>query len=272
MSELKVNTISANTEPETTVDDALIINETLEVTGVVTLSNLTPAGYVTNNASGVLDTIAAIPADDIGPGTITGLDAANIADGSVTNAMFQYLAGVTSNIQAQIAALIAGSNEAPIGSIVMWPKETSPTNWLECNGASLLRSAYPDLFAVIDVTFGVPVDGTHFYIPDLRGMFVRGWNNSKIPAIPGDPVPGSRQAGLAGHGQYSGDRVGSTQFSDNLSHAHTEQIPFTAAVLGGADPGTRAYSEPAGTAFTGLSGGVEARPGNISLMYIIKAL
>lgn len=45
---------------------------------------------------------------------------------------------------------------------------TAPTGWLVCNGASLLRTAYPALFAAIGTTWGA-VDGTHFTLPDLRG-------------------------------------------------------------------------------------------------------
>jgi len=56
-----------------------------------------------------------------------------------------------------------------IGEIVTFASDTSPnTNWLSCDGASLLRADYPDLFAVIGTTFGA-VDGTHFSLPDLQG-------------------------------------------------------------------------------------------------------
>lgn len=44
----------------------------------------------------------------------------------------------------------------------------NPGNWLTCDGASLLRTDYPDLFATVGTTFGA-VDGTHFSLPDLRG-------------------------------------------------------------------------------------------------------
>lgn len=56
-----------------------------------------------------------------------------------------------------------------IGEIVTFASDTSPSpSWLSCDGASLLRADYPDLFTVIGTTFGA-VDGTHFSLPDLQG-------------------------------------------------------------------------------------------------------
>jgi hypothetical protein len=82
---------------------------TLEVGGVTTLSNLTPAGYVKNSVGGVIST-GAIAAADLP----TGIDAAKIASGIVTSTAYQYLSGASSNIQAQINAIVAGATvQAP---------------------------------------------------------------------------------------------------------------------------------------------------------------
>jgi len=48
-----------------------------------------------------------------------------------------------------------------------------PSGWLLCDGSSLARVAYADLFAVIGTAFGA-VDASHFNLPDLRQMFVYG--------------------------------------------------------------------------------------------------
>lgn len=42
-----------------------------------------------------------------------------------------------------------------------------PDKWLLCEGQSLLRDDYPDLFDLIGTTYG-SADGTHFNIPDFR--------------------------------------------------------------------------------------------------------
>lgn len=56
-----------------------------------------------------------------------------------------------------------------IGEIIAFAGPTSPDpKWIVCDGSSLLRTAYPDLFTVIGITYG-NVDSTHFNLPDLRG-------------------------------------------------------------------------------------------------------
>jgi len=56
-----------------------------------------------------------------------------------------------------------------IGEIISYAGPTSPNpNWLPCDGSSLLRVDYPDLFDVIGVVYG-SADASHFNLPDLRG-------------------------------------------------------------------------------------------------------
>ena len=55
------------------------------------------------------------------------------------------------------------------------------TNWRQCNGATLSKTTYPELFAVIGYTYGG--SGDNFELPNLRGKFVTGvgpdsWNNT----------------------------------------------------------------------------------------------
>lgn len=61
-----------------------------------------------------------------------------------------------------------------IGEIITYAGTTSPDpNWLLCDGSSLLRVDYPELFDVIGVLYGA-ADSTHFNIPDLRGRVAVG--------------------------------------------------------------------------------------------------
>jgi len=56
-----------------------------------------------------------------------------------------------------------------IGEIVLFAGDTSPSEgWLLCDGASLERTTYADLFAVIGTLYGA-ADGSHFNIPNLSG-------------------------------------------------------------------------------------------------------
>jgi len=56
----------------------------------------------------------------------------------------------------------------PVASTVI----LSDAGWLPCNGASLPRALYPELFAVMGTIYGG--GGGDFSLPDARGEFLRG--------------------------------------------------------------------------------------------------
>jgi microcystin-dependent protein len=66
-----------------------------------------------------------------------------------------------------------GSNIFPAGGILPYVGLTAPAAWLFCDGASLLRAKYSNLFNVIGTTYGA-VDAEHFSLPDLRGRALVG--------------------------------------------------------------------------------------------------
>lgn len=51
--------------------------------------------------------------------------------------------------------------------------------WLRANGAVVSRTTYANLFAVIGTTFGSGDGSTTFNLPDLRGEFIRCWDNGR---------------------------------------------------------------------------------------------
>ena len=57
----------------------------------------------------------------------------------------------------------------PVGSSIDFSGSTIPFNWMIEDGSSLLRSSYPALFTAIGTTWG-SVDGSHFNLPDSRGL------------------------------------------------------------------------------------------------------
>ncbi len=62
----------------------------------------------------------------------------------------------------------AGYDLLPVGSIIMWPANSIPSNWLQCNGFSFTSGLYPELYAVL---------GTNV-LPDLTGRVPLGAGNS----------------------------------------------------------------------------------------------
>lgn len=63
-----------------------------------------------------------------------------------------------------------------IGTVKAYAGTVIPTNWMICDGRSLIRGDYPDLFTALGSTsspWGLS-DATHFEIPDLRGRMLVG--------------------------------------------------------------------------------------------------
>ena len=67
----------------------------------------------------------------------------------------------------------------PAGSVVQFAMNTAPTGWLKANGAAVSRTTYATLFAAINTTFGSGDGSTTFNLPDLRGEFLRGWDDGR---------------------------------------------------------------------------------------------
>lgn len=67
----------------------------------------------------------------------------------------------------------AALSAVPIGFTMWFLGTTVPTGYLIQNGASVLRSDYPELFKVIGTKFGA-ADSAHFNIPDTHHRFLEG--------------------------------------------------------------------------------------------------
>jgi microcystin-dependent protein len=135
----------------------------------------------------------------------------------------------------------------PPGTVIMWPTDIAPDGFLECNGSAISRVAYQELFNTIGTMYG-PGDGaTTFNIPDLRGIFVRGWDH--------------------GANIDTGRIIGTNQQDEFKSHTH--KIVYTNNNSWFGHGGFPLFGS-ATTADTGATGGSETRPKNIALMYCIK--
>ena len=156
----------------------------------------------------------------------------------------------------------------PTGSVYTFATTSVPSGYLECNGAAVSRSTYSNLFSIISTTWGAGDGSSTFNLPDLRGQFVRGWDNSA--------------------GVDSGRSFASSQSDQNKSHnhsvtdpGHNHTIGNYGGSFGGGSGATVFRSDVSGTnstiiqdATTGISiandGGTEVRVKNKALMYVIK--
>jgi Microcystin-dependent protein len=97
---------------------------------------------------------------------------------------------------------------APIGQIIMWPSNTMPGGYLKCDGQSVPKVDYPELFAVIGSTFGG--DATNFNVPDYRGRIPCGVNQA------GQPLSGGVNERF---GSYDGQLIYHAHAGVNHLHA-----------------------------------------------------
>ena len=96
----------------------------------------------------------------------TGVDRAAL---TALTSVGRAILGKTS-IQSVLDYLGLGEGSAlPVGVPVPWPLETPPTGWLKCNGAAFSSEKYPKLAKAYPAN----------KLPDLRGEFIRGWDDSR---------------------------------------------------------------------------------------------
>ena len=67
----------------------------------------------------------------------------------------------------------------PSGTVLYFAGSAAPAGWLKANGAAVSRTAYAALFAAIGTTYGAGDFRNTFNLPDLRGEFIRGWDNGR---------------------------------------------------------------------------------------------
>jgi len=147
-----------------------------------------------------------------------------------------------------------------IGEIIAYAGPTSPdSRWLPCDGSSLLRVDYPDLFNVIGAVYGA-ADSSHFSVPDLRGRTAVGLGTG---------------SGLSPRslGDSFGEETHVLTTGELASHSHTTG---NSAVLGtSAPPPLDALGPNPFTAFTGSTGSDDPHNNmqpSLAINYLIVAL
>ena len=174
-----------------------------------------------------------------------------------------------------------------------------PGGYLECDGDHVSSTTYPALAAICGNTYNegqTPPSG-EFFLPDLRGSFVRGWdhgrnvdpnrqrgstqndsNKSHTHTVASSSIANS--GGNHGHAirpirlnQFNGG-VGITLGSGqgyHISYANSDNQGNIAANHAVKDSGNFANNITSTLSLNlNLSGGDEARPKNLALIYIIK--
>lgn len=167
----------------------------------------------------------------------------------------------------------------PVGVPLPWPQVHPPAGYFECNGSTFNRDHFPKLAAAYP-------SGK---LPDLRGEFIRGWDNAR-GADPYRVILDWQAPQISAHRHVEGWGEHSTNFTD---WQREHYAPFGSTGLGGVWGGaynndfdnallytndgtngsistSRGYTDWRNLNPDGLVGN-ETRPRNVAFMYIVKA-
>jgi microcystin-dependent protein len=202
----------------------------------------------------------------IGLASATSSQIGGVKPGAGTNVTGDGALYVTPATTSSIGGIIVGqglnispsgvlaADEVPPGSIpaglVEWfAGSTPPAGWIFCNGATLETASFPALYAAIGRIYtSLSLPASQFQVPDLRGQFIRGWDNR------------------ASGGVDSGRTFGSFQNDEFKQHSHT----YYRSNKGGYGLTTTGYSSEQEAPTINNPGGTETRPKNVALLPIIK--
>ena len=183
--------------------------------------------------------------------------------------MFFVLLFTVPGVYAADSASIAPVNvtavpPVPVGTIIPWPSGTVPTGYLECNGQSFSAASYPTLATIV---------GSR--VPDLRGEFIRGWDHGRgvdsgrgLKSSQNDAFQGHTFSGFGGRLAFNTDAETSGIENTNSFGGH-----MIGTFWNGQSPphGRSGYARITSDGYGAPRVGLETRPRNTALMYIIKA-
>lgn len=146
----------------------------------------------------------------------------------------------------------------PVGVPVPWPSATPPTGWIKCNGSPFSAEEYPELAKVYPA----------LKLPDLRGEFIRGWDDGR-GVDSGRVVLTGQSQSVQQHTHdlamaYSSD----TAYRDRLGDTpDSDMIPIKYMINATTFNGSGwVYLKANG------STGAETRPRNLAFNYIVRAV
>lgn len=164
------------------------------------------------------------------------------------------VSGVPNAVRTYTYGVPFYDTRTPAGTIIAHGSNARPRGgWAFCKGQTLTRTEYPRLFQAIGTIHGAPT-GSTFNTPDLRGEFIRGWDE--------------------GRNVDTGRVFGSAQLDAFKSHTH--RIAYQSNALNSVSPTTsQTVDWEAGGAVQSTNnvqpvGDTETRPRNVALGYWIK--
>jgi len=239
----------------TTLTGSTSLTSPLIQTEAISFSDGDAAMTIADGGIVTLSVAPVLPANALAYAAFPALTQGSIITGnasSVASAVALGASGTVLSSNGTDVSWAAAGGGVPAGSVIYTAANTAPTGFLKANGAAVSRTTYSDLFTAIGTTFGTGDGSSTFNVPDLRGEFLRGWDDTR-------GIDGSRA-------------FGSAQADELKSHSHTLDLRFNDSstprsfvrASSSANPQTSAGGP------TNATGGSETRPRNIALLACIK--
>lgn len=270
-----LNDVSASVNTSITAGNGLTGGGTLAASRTLALG--TP-GTITASSTNAVQAAGHTHAIDKASLTVAGV----VQLSSATDSTAVNMAATPAAVRA---AMQAASQATPTGTIAYFAGDSAPAGWLKANGAQVSRSVYADLFAAISTRFGAGNGSTTFTLPDLRGVFLRGFDDGR--GFDGGRVLGSLQNhNLAEHRHATGWRINNTgnefalvrnNWSGEVAVTANVSSENVAVIPGDAE----SYSQAAGISHAATNDRYatsrayydaqgETRPTNVALLACIK--
>lgn len=234
-----------------------------------------------------------------GPSRYLGLTVTRTPTGSVSPQQRKEILPRQQILSTPYALNAANGN--PPGTIIAFGGENTPPGWLRCDGSVYQTNDFPELFAAIGRSWGRVENPTTFRVPQLTGVFLRGWSYDVPPTETYDPDKANRitpnypgNHGPTGPDNKIGDRVGSVQADQFKQHQHSgttgpglsrsyrtvhqvgtaseqnHQVGWSGGPNNDRTDDQYANADHRHDFTTGFTGGSETRPVNVSVNYLIK--
>ncbi len=185
---------------------------------------------IVRNGSGAVVSSATLPAgvvDNAAVASDAAIDASKLADGSVSNAEFQYLDGVTSDIQTQLdgkAAAISGLTDDHV-------VRANGTDAVQ--DSSLVISDAGVLSGATQITVdNLSLNGNSLSVTDVDGNLLLEANGTGVVRVTGDSGLNARRVRLF-ENSINGSNFSVLQTADSLASDFTITLPSATTTLVG---------------------------------------